>query len=222
MNIAILGYGKMGHAIEQTALRRGHTIGCTIDKNDLWTAQEAALRQCDVAIEFSTPATAPLNVRRCLESSIPVVVGTTGWNDQLQDILAYRNAQQGYLFVASNFSVGMNIMFALNQRLADLMHGRKQYSVSIEETHHVHKLDSPSGTALTLASQIGAHVPIESHRIGEVPGTHTVRYVSEEDTISITHEAHSRIGFALGAVLAAEFLLQQKPGFYSMNDLLGL
>ena len=213
----------MGHAIEEQALKRGHSVACTIDKDDAWPNHVEA----DVAIEFSTPATAVENIRHCWRLGLPVVCGTTGWNDRYEELKA-ECLEGGYtMLTASNFSIGMNIMFALNERLAALMKGRDNYRVSISETHHIHKLDAPSGTAITLREQIveegkrkAEEVPIESFRVGEVPGTHTVVYDSKIDTITLTHEAHSREGLALGALLAAEWLVG-KTGVFTMKDMLG-
>ena len=223
MKIALIGYGKMGHAIESCAVQQGHTVACAIDKGDVWPGRLEA----DVAIEFTTPATAVENIRRCFERHVPVVCGTTGWNVQYEAVKAECLAGGQRLLASSNFSIGMNIMFALNERLAELMRGR-DYAVSIAETHHIHKLDAPSGTALTLREQIvacgeraEASVPIASYREGEVPGTHTVVYDSEIDTLTLTHEAHSRKGLAMGALLAAEWLIQAEPGVYTMKNLLG-
>lgn len=223
MKLAIIGYGKMGHAIEAQALKRGHSVACVIDKEDPWPDGVDA----DVAVEFTTPATAVENIRRCWRLGLPVVCGTTGWNAQYEAVKAECLAGGHGLLAASNFSIGMNIMFELNRRLAELMRGRDTYRVSISETHHIHKLDAPSGTAITLQEQIAESgnrqaesVPIESFRIGEVPGTHTVTYASDIDTLTLTHEAHSRQGLALGALLAAEFLATAKPGIYTMKDIL--
>lgn len=217
----------MGHAVEEAALQRGHTIICTVDNDSEWSSKEALLRQADMAVEFSTPATAVSNIRRCFALGLPVVSGTTGW-DAYREAVEKECAEGGHaLLTASNFSIGMNIIFALNERLAELMRGRDDYSVSISETHHIHKLDAPSGTAISLRNQIVESgkrkvesVPIESIREGEVPGTHTVVYDSEIDTITLTHEAHSRKGLALGAVLAAEWLLG-KRGVFSMREVVG-
>ena len=224
MKIAIIGYGKMGHAIAELAVRHGHTVACTVDAGDPWpTAVEA-----DVAVEFTTPQTAVENIRRCWQLGLPVVCGTTGWYDQYEAVGADCRTGGYRLLAATNFSVGMNIMFALNQRLAELMKGREDYRVSIAETHHIHKLDAPSGTALTLQQQIvesgkrnADDVPITSYREGEVPGTHTVVYDSAIDTLTLTHEAHSRQGLALGALLAAEWLAAAGPGVYTMKDVIG-
>lgn len=222
MKIALIGYGKMGHAIEAMATGRGHTVACRIDRDDPWPGQMDA----DVAIEFTTPATAVANIRRCWAAGLPVVCGTTGWDAERPAVEAECRAGGHTLFAASNFSIGMNIMFALNERLAALMRGKEDYSVSITETHHIHKLDAPSGTALTLRNQIAesggrsaAEIPIESIREGEVPGTHTVVYDSRIDTITLTHEAHSREGLALGALLAAEYTVGRK-GVLTMREMI--
>lgn len=223
MKIALIGYGKMGHAIEALAAERGHSVTVKIDKDDPWPASMAA----DVAIEFTTPATAVGNMLRCLEAGMPVVCGTTGWYADYESVAAQCRARNGRLFTATNFSIGMNIMLELNRRLAELMKGRTDYKVSISETHHIHKLDAPSGTAITLQEQIVANgarsaeeVPIESFRVGEVPGTHTVTYDSAIDTLTLTHEAHSRQGLAMGALMAAEWLVKAVPGVYTMQDML--
>ena len=227
MNIALIGYGKMGHAVEAVAVERGHQVVCTIDNTDEMDLRLQSLSNADVAIEFTTPSTAVANLCRCMDMHVPVVCGTTGWNAEYSDVADYCRRKAGRLFTASNFSIGMNIMFALNERLASMMSGRENYSVSLSETHHIHKLDAPSGTALVLQQAIrkylpGQDAPIESIREGEVPGIHIVRYDSEEDTITIAHEAHSRRGLALGAVLAAEFLVSQSAGIYTMKDLLAV
>ena len=223
MKIALIGYGKMGHAIEALATERGHVVTLKLDKDDLWPSAVDA----DVAIEFTTPKTATENMLRCLKMGLPAVCGTTGWYADYEKVVAECKAHGGRLFTATNFSIGMNIMFALNERLAHLMRGRDDYKVSISETHHIHKLDAPSGTAITLQEQIVENgqrkvdsIPIASFREGEVPGTHTVVYDSEIDTLTLTHEAHSRKGLALGALLAAEFLATAKPGVYTMKDIL--
>lgn len=209
MRIAIIGYGKMGHMIEAVARERGHEIVCTIDQcnPDAWESPE--LITADVAIEFSTPATAEQNIRRAWASGLPVVSGTTGWDAAA---LMTEGQHAGHRLVwKSNFSVGVNLFFRLNDWLAAEMAGLKQYTPSITETHHIHKLDKPSGTAKTLAEQIKANgqcqCPIESIREGEVPGTHEVKWDSDEDTLIITHIAKGRRGFALGAVMAAEKLI---------------
>ncbi len=227
MKIALIGYGKMGHAIEALAAGRGHEVVCTVDNANEWNTRADALRRADVAIEFTTPATAVENLRRCFALGLPVVCGTTGWDAQRPALVEECRAGGHALFHASNFSIGMNIMFLLNRRLAALMAGRPEYSVSISETHHIHKLDAPSGTAITLRDQIVEHgdrtvesIPIASYREGEVPGTHTVVYDSAIDTLTLTHEAHSRQGLALGALLAAEYLVKAGAGVYTMEALL--
>ena len=234
MNIALIGYGKMGHFIEQVARRRGHEIVCIIDRDNTSDFRSPAFAQADVAIEFSTPATAEANIRAAWLAGIPVVCGTTGWNvqtlrDELCDEAECCQASRRALLWSSNFSVGVNIFFALNKRLAGLLADYPDYLPSITETHHIHKLDAPSGTAKTLAEDIERfkwqvsgsklQVPIESIREGEVPGIHTVTWDSPVDTISITHSAKSREGFALGAVLAAEWL-KGKTGWHTMDEVL--
>ena len=214
----------MGKAVEALALERGHSVGVTIDDEDDWMRKIESLRECDVAVEFSTPATVVGNIMRCFDMGMPVVVGTTGWYDQLESVVHDCQQRDQALFVASNFSIGMNIMFELNRRLAQLMEGREEYAASITETHHVHKLDAPSGTAISLANdmkeELGRTVPITSIREGEVPGIHEVVYDSDIDTLTLRHSAKSRKGLALGAVLAAEFL-EGKKGYYTMRDMLG-
>ena len=199
MRIALIGYGKMGHMIESIALERGHEIVARIDMNDAFDLQGA-----DVAIEFTTPLTAKENILRAWAQNVPVVCGTTGWDAQELLNEDKRLHAKPMLVWKSNFSVGVNIFFELNKELAAEMAKQPQYTPSITETHHIHKLDKPSGTAKTLAQAIGREVEIESIREGEVPGTHEVKWDSEEDTIIITHIAKGRRGFALGAVLAAE------------------
>ncbi len=234
MKIALIGYGKMGHMIEQKALARGHEIVCIIDKENVADIHSDAFRSADVAIEFTTPATAESNIRAAWEEGIPVVCGTTGWQEELERLryqLSTNNSQ--LLFWTSNFSLGVNLLFRLNKYLAELMRPYEQYTPAITEIHHIHKLDAPSGTALTLAEGLSASrdaihrvslESIKSIREGEVPGTHIVEWDSAVDKITITHEAKSREGFAQGAVIAAEFLAQQKAagksGFFDMNDLL--
>ena len=224
----------MGHFIEQVARRRGHEIVCIIDRDNTSDFRSPAFAQADVAIEFSTPATAEANIRAAWLAGIPVVCGTTGWNvqtlrDELCDEAECCQASRRALLWSSNFSVGVNIFFALNKRLAGLLADYPDYLPSITETHHIHKLDAPSGTAKTLAEDIERfrlqvsgtklQVPIESIREGEVPGIHTVTWESPMDTISITHSAKSREGFALGAVLAAEWL-KGKTGWHTMEEVL--
>lgn len=238
MNIALLGYGKMGHEIENVALQRGHKIIATIDNEEEWNAKKDSLKQCDVAIDFSTPATAVNNIKRCLDMALPVVVGTTGWYEHQDEMIEKCKALNGSLFVASNFSIGMNILFALNRKLAQLMNHYDSYNASITETHHIHKLDAPSGTAITLAKEVindmdridnwhlvdgkkssPKSLPITAIREGEVPGIHEVIYDSDVDTLTIKHSAKSRKGFAVGAVIAAEFLKDHK-GYHTMDELI--
>ena len=235
MKIALRGYGKMGHAIEQIALQRGHEIVSVIDVNNQEDFTSDAFKSADVAIEFSMPAVAMDNYRRAFAAGVPVVSGTTGWLEHLPEIKEACKAGQTF-FYASNFSLGVNIFFALNKYLAKIMNDFPAYDVRMVETHHVHKLDAPSGTAITLAEGLIDNIerknkwvegkePAEdeigicSVREGEVPGIHTVIYESDVDTISITHDAKSRMGFALGAVIAAEFTCGKK-GFLTMQDML--
>ena len=213
----------MGHAVEALALQHGHEVACTIDLGDSWPDRMDA----DVAVEFTTPQTAVENLLRCLQRHVPVVCGTTGWYSHYDEVCAACHRENGIMLTATNFSIGMNIMFALNEQLASIMNGRP-YKAQISETHHIHKLDAPSGTAITLQQQIVEHggrtagdIPIESFRIGEIPGTHTVAYVGDADTITLTHEAHNRQGLAQGALLAAEWLAKAAPGVYTMKDIIG-
>jgi len=236
MKIALIGYGKMGHAIEQVALKRGHDVVLRITSANRQDMAAAHLAQADVAIEFTAPAVARENVLACLSAGINVISGTTGWNENLGEAQAKAIEKQVAFLHASNFSIGVNIFFEVNKLLASLMNGQPEYNVSIDETHHTGKKDAPSGTAITLAGQIiqnldgkekwvlndineADSVPIFAHRVEDVPGTHTVTYSSAIDDISITHTAHSRDGFALGAVLAAEFIFG-KHGVFSMKDVL--
>ena len=213
MKIALIGYGKMGHAIEEAALSRGHEIVCRIDKDNQEDFDSVSFKSADVAIEFTAPSVAVDNYRRAFAAGVPVVSGTTGWLEHLPEIREACEKGQTF-FYASNFSLGVNIFFAVNKYLAGIMNHFPQYSVEIEEIHHIHKLDHPSGTAITLAEDIN----ITARREGEIPGTHTVAYDSAVDTIRITHEAKNRKGFALGAVVAAEFTVGKK-GFLTMQDL---
>lgn len=238
MNIALIGYGKMGHAIERIATERGHSIVLRISSSNKDEMTDANLRKADVAIEFTRPEVAKENVLNCLEAGVAVVCGTTGWNEEIvkAEIMA---AEKGIAFLqASNFSVGVNIFFEVNKLLATLMSEHAEYSVSIEETHHTQKKDAPSGTAITLAeqalenlkrirhwvkgesSEVGL-MPVISHRVENVPGTHSVKYSSAIDDIEIIHTAHNRDGFAMGAVLAAEFIAG-KQGIFTMKDVLGI
>ena len=232
MNIALLGYGKMGRLIEQIALRRGHAIVGIKDVD----SSIADYSNVDVAIDFSTPEVAVENILGCIERGIPVVSGTTGWLDRYAEVSDRCRTLNGAFIYSSNFSLGVNVFFAINSYLAKLMGPLEEYNARMEETHHIHKLDAPSGTAITLAEGIIAHtsyedwspdkasdlsLPIESKRIGETPGTHIVTYSSQVDDIEIKHTAHSRDGFGLGAVIAAEWLIGKK-GIYSMKDVLNL
>ncbi|MEN9743125.1 MAG: 4-hydroxy-tetrahydrodipicolinate reductase [Bacteroidota bacterium] len=233
MNIALLGYGKMGKAIEQIALERGHQIVARINSETPLTSVQWST--VDVCIEFTQPQLALQHIQFCAEKQVPIVVGTTAWLSGLEQAKASIALHDSALLHASNFSVGVNIFFALNQKLAELMANYPAYKVSLEETHHVQKLDAPSGTAVTLLEDLletlkpynswsldpnsSKQIPVVAHRIPDVPGTHEVRYDSEIDTIRIEHIAHNRKGFALGAVLAAEFLKGRK-GYYQMSDVL--
>jgi 4-hydroxy-tetrahydrodipicolinate reductase len=238
MKIALIGYGKMGHAIEEIALQRGHEI---VLKTGIENVQDNTLdniRKADVAIEFTGPEIAFDNVIKCLEAGVPVVSGSTGWLQHFEEAKAFCNKQNGALLYASNFSVGVNIFFAINKKLAELMAPHSEYEVSLTEIHHTQKKDAPSGTAITLAEGImkslyqkkkwvnepsknREELQIISERIDPAPGTHIITYSSTIDDIEIKHTAHNRKGFATGAVLAAEFL-HDKKGIYSMSDVLGL
>lgn len=236
MKIALIGYGKMGKTIEQIALERGHQIVSIIDINNREDFDSDAFRSADVAIEFTTPATAFSNYMKCFEAGVPVVSGTTGWLDHLSEIKEKCAKEGKTFFYASNFSIGVNIFFALNKYLAKIMNRFPSYKVAMEEVHHIHKLDAPSGTAITLAEGIienldrkerwtldaensPADIAIHAVREGEVPGIHEVTYESDVDCITIKHSAKSRKGFALGAVIAAEFTCGKK-GFLGMDDML--
>ncbi len=237
MNIVIIGYGKMGKAVEQLARSRGHIISGIIDRHLMSSERALILKQGDVAIEFSNPESAFQNISEAITEEIPVISGTTGWTDHLNEITSLVQKKNGAFLYASNFSLGVNILFAINERLARIMNHHTQYDVSMVESHHIHKKDAPSGTALTLAEQIIENLDrkkewnlspaqddtlhINSIRAGEVFGMHEVRYTSDIDRLSIAHEAFSRNGFALGAVLAAEWLYG-RHGVYSMKDMLGL
>lgn len=235
MNIALIGYGKMGKEIEKIALKRKHEIVLHIEKDNADLVTENDLKKADVAIEFTTPHTVMDNLKRCINAELPVVVGTTGWYDYFPEIEKLCLDKKSALFHATNFSVGVNLFFKVNKYLAELMNKYEEYDVSMEEIHHIHKLDKPSGTAITLANQIIDKIErktkwsieqkakdtlfIKNVREGEVPGTHVIRYHSSVDDIEIMHEAHNRTGFALGAVLAAEFL-KGKKGIYTMDDII--
>ena len=236
MKIALIGYGKMGKTIEQIALNRGHQIVSIVDINNPEEFQSANFKSADVAIEFTTPATAFDNYMKSFAAGVPVVSGTTGWLDRIGEIKEKCEKEGKTFFYASNFSIGVNIFFALNKCLAKIMNNFPSYNISMTETHHIHKLDAPSGTAITLAEGIIENVdrkdrwtletaeqptdlPIHAIREGEVPGIHEVTYESDVDYISIRHDAKSRAGFALGAVVAAEFTAGKK-GFLGMDDML--
>ncbi len=237
MNIALIGYGKMGKEIERIALSRGHNIVLTIDKDNLDKLTKENLQKADVVIAFTVPSSAFGNDKLCMEAGVPVVSGTTGWLGRMEDLRKMCDDTKGGFFYASNFSVGVNLFFALNKKLARLMEPFDAYDVEMEEIHHIHKLDAPSGTAITLAEGIfenlgrkdkwelgkssDSSLKIIAKREGEVPGTHTVKYFSDVDEMSITHKEYNREGFALGAVLAAEFM-SGRNGIYGMKDLLGI
>ncbi|PCH93503.1 MAG: 4-hydroxy-tetrahydrodipicolinate reductase [Bacteroidetes bacterium] len=234
MNIALIGYGKMGKEIEAIATARNHTIGLKLDSSN--TIANADLSNLDVAIDFSTPNSAVDNIKACLSVKLPIIVGTTGWMDNFEEVKNTCISTQSALFYASNFSLGVNIMFNMNGKLARLMNPHALYNVSIEEIHHTEKIDSPSGTAISLAEGITNNldakskwvnqvttdegtISILSRREGNVPGTHSVVYESSVDSIEIKHTAKGRAGFAIGAVVAAEWL-QGKQGVFTMADLL--
>ena len=229
MKIALIGYGKMGHIIESIALERGHEIVCIIDQNNLDEFESDAFASAEVAIEFTTPQTAEQNILRAWKAGVPVVCGTTGWNvEPLKQQLLCNSTQLLHhttpsLMWSSNYSIGVNIMFALNKQLAKFMRSYSEYTPHMTEVHHIHKLDAPSGTAKTLQEAIGDDrltiADIESIREGEVPGIHTVIWDSEVDTITITHSAKSRKGFALGAVIAAEWM-KGKTGWHDFTEVI--
>ena len=236
MKIVLFGYGKMGKEIEKIALERGHEILLKINSLESKVDFPKNISEADIAIEFSTPESAVENIMTCFDSNIPVVVGTTGWLQKMPEIKKVCTEKNQGLFYASNFSIGVNLFFQLNTYLAKLMNPYKEYDVTMEEIHHIHKKDAPSGTAITLAEEIIANnsskknwtntssnqpekLSIVSKRIDEVPGTHTILYQSEVDAIEIKHIANNRKGFAFGAVLAAEWMINKK-GIFGMNDLL--
>lgn len=238
MKIALLGYGKMGKAIEEIAVSKGHEIVLKVNIDNLEDNTIENIKKADVVIEFTGPESAFENISRCIEAGVPVVSGSTGWLNKYDEAKKLCEAKNGSFLYASNFSVGVNIFFAVNERLAELMAAQSQYDVMIKEIHHTAKLDAPSGTAITLAEQVlerssfkknwvkeqGTNkdeLSIFSERIDPAPGTHHVKYSSEIDEIEIIHTAHSRKGFAGGAVLAAEFIKDRK-GIFSMRDVLGI
>lgn len=237
MKIALLGYGKMGHEVEKIAHEQGHSIVLIIDNENDWLEKGKQLKGCDVAIEFSMPAIAIENIRRCFDANLPIVVGTTGWYDHFQQISELCVSGNKTLFYSTNFSIGVNIFFDINRRLASLLEAYPMYSPAMIEIHHTQKLDAPSGTAITLANDIIAEnqryakfteadpqpgeIAIHSIREGNVPGTHTITWSSEIDQITITHEAKGRRGLAVGAMMAAEWV-QNKTGVFTMKDILSL
>jgi len=237
MKIALLGYGKMGHEVEKIAIEHEHSIGLKIDNENDWIEKFDLLKECDVAIEFSIPENAIKNIRRCFDAGIPIVVGTTGWYDQFQQISDLCINSNSTLFYASNYSIGVNIFFDINRRLASLLEAYPMYSPAMVEIHHIQKLDAPSGTAITLANGIIAansrytkltdsepgpgEIPVQSVSEGNVPGTHSITWSSDIDQITIMHEAKGRRGFALGAVMAASWI-QNRHGVFTMKDMLNL
>ncbi len=238
MDILLVGYGRMGKAIEKEAIQRGHRITGIFDADGECFTEQQQLPPADVCIEFTTPQTAYKNCLHAINKELPVVSGTTGWRDDVQKLQeSISTSKSGTFFYASNFSLGVNILFELNRQLARIMQKAPEYSVSLEETHHVHKLDAPSGTAITLAEDIikefpdldgwalapnlDSHtLPIEAKRIGEIPGIHSIKWHSPVDELTLSHEAFGREGFALGAVLAAEYAVAHH-GVLSMRMMLG-
>lgn len=238
MQIAIIGYGKMGHMIEEVALQRGHEVVVKINIENTEDFTKENISKADVAIEFTGPSTAYDNIKKCIDFGVPVVSGSTGWNSRLDEMKDYIKGKKGSFLHTSNFSIGVNIFFEVNKLLAKLMASHPEYDIALKEIHHTAKLDAPSGTAVTLAQQVLANVPrkvnwvnnrsekpeelsIISERIDPAPGTHLVKYTSEIDDIEIIHTAHNRKGFALGAVQAAEYIWDKK-GIFSMQEVLGL
>ncbi|NOX85880.1 MAG: 4-hydroxy-tetrahydrodipicolinate reductase [Chlorobi bacterium] len=238
MNIVISGYGKMGREVEKIALSRKHIIVAKLDTVEDWEKYSGQISSADVVIDFSMPAVVVDNIYRCFDLGLPVVTGTTGWYDHTGEVTERCKKKDGSLFYAPNFSIGVNLFFKINEHLARLISGVEGYKVQVEETHHVHKLDAPSGTAIKTAEGIIAgnekikkwvdhrtdkpeELPVISFREGEVPGTHTVIWDSNADRITLKHEAKNRSGFALGAVMAAEFVVGKK-GVFTMEDLLGI
>ena len=237
MKIALIGYGRMGKEIEEIALQKGHSIHCRISSENAHQLNEL-LKGADVAIEFSIPSTVVANIKSCIDLNIPVVVGTTAWQEKEDEVLSYVKEKQGCILPASNFSIGVNLFFQMNKLLAKWMDKYEDYQVKVHEVHHTQKLDAPSGTAVTIADDILTNLSkkkqwihgeanetdqfsVSHERIENVPGTHIVSYGSEIDEIEIKHTAHNRKGFASGALLAAEFI-QGKKGVYAMQDVLNL
>lgn len=238
MRIALIGYGKMGKAIEEIALQKGHSIVAKIDQDNIADLTTFSKANCDVAIEFTNPEAAKKNLIILLQQGVPVVSGSTGWVEELADVEALCHSLNGSFLYASNFSIGVNLFFALNEKLATIMQEQPQYHASLKEIHHTAKKDAPSGTAITLAQQITntnsayeswhnsaeeikGSLPIVSEREDPAPGTHHIKYSSEVDEIEIIHTAHSRKGFAAGAVLAAEYIAT-RTGVFNMNEVLGI
>lgn len=236
MNIAIIGYGKMGKEIEKLAQERNHNVVLRVDENNIKSLTKDDFSNVDVAIEFSVPESAFSNINLCFDNNIPVVSGTTGWLEKFDDVLERCKNENKTFFYASNYSIGVNLFFKLNKHLAKMMNNFTDYNVRVEETHHTQKLDAPSGTAITLAEGLIENIErknnwekeqensdntiaVKSFREGNVPGNHKIIYDSSFDKITIEHDAKSRKGFALGAILAAEFIISKK-GYYSMDDLL--
>ena len=243
MNFALIGYGKMGKSVEMLGIQQGHSFPLIIDENNRTQLSVGNIKGIDAAIEFSTPSAAPGNIMDCIDLGVPVVTGTTGWNEKIADIRSYCKEKNGTLFHASNYSIGVNILFALNRKLAEIMDQFPEYKVSMNEVHHIHKKDAPSGTAISLAEQIlelnrhfsswylkasddkpkdkAGKLPIEATRKGEVKGQHSIHYESALDSITLSHDAHTRDAFAAGALLAATFITD-KRGIFGMQDLLKL
>lgn len=238
MKIALIGYGKMGKTIEQLAIKKGYEIVLKVNAQNSTTWTNEQLKKADVAIEFTRPESAIENISRCFECGIPVISGTTGWIEKMEEVKNACTKFNGGFFYASNFSIGVNLFFKLNKTLATMMEAYHSYDISLEEIHHTQKLDAPSGTAITLAEGILEKISrknkwvkedanhenelsIFSKRIENVPGTHSINYSSEIDSIEIKHTAHSRLGFAKGALLAAEWMKNRK-GIFGMEDLLGI
>ena len=237
MNIALIGYGKMGKAIEEIAISRGHSV--VVKFNSQNPLESSQLRTTDVAIEFSQPDLALKHIKLCADGQIPIVVGTTAWEEHLQEVINHIDKREASLIYSSNFSIGVNLFFEMNKHLARLMNDQTEYEASITEIHHTHKIDAPSGTAVTLAKDLISNhptylswkltgqsenmeksdLPISAIREENVPGTHLISYTSEIDTLTIEHQAHNRKGSALGAVIAAEFI-HKKQGVYTMSDIL--
>lgn len=236
MNIVISGYGRMGHEVEKIAIARNHKIIATLDKETDWLQQEDIIKTADAIVDFSLPATALDIFSKSFKLGVPIITGTTGWYYEMEKVKSNCKEENASFFFSPNFSIGVNIIFQANKLIAKLTAAANVYKVSMEETHHIHKLDAPSGTAIKIANDIIEEYPelnewkndaevaenqlsIISYRKGEVIGDHSVKYESEVDILEISHHAKSRTGFALGAVMAAEFMIGKK-GFYSMNNLM--